>query len=352
MATNYSLLICSYCHLKHLSKFPRVKIGGVSALRVDKLTDEVYFYGMTEHSDGLACVANEHHFHAFDLAEMTVETSVFDKSLGNYNAVLRRGSITIGFWFGDKPQILFEKQKIGSLEVWGYDSRNCTDWWKRGYLVQDSKDSFYYKTLDGGLVKYKWTDIETRVFDLYEMVVNSIQTFLVRNTLAYITDEGHLFVESKAAVDLNVRRPTTIEWMAIEQAGSFSFCTGQVSEREFIVVSVFRGSQIKDKKSVSVAETEILFPGYKGLRSEVFNLKATSLSNGQTSLLVVRRDGTCHLFAVSARGQLQERSRMCSRSLSEAEQIKVVNSVVATKRRGQFMLLGEKRFAMVYLLAY
>ena len=283
--------------------------------------------------------AHKYESHCIDVDSMKVER--LELSIGNTSSCFVDGDHMLVVRY-DRPMIILrDLQVIGHIE---FDAKNesCKNYERiRGRYEQHANRSVYALDRKARLYRIEWQDIKD-IKDNKNLEKKNVKHFYVDKNLGLATLNTYdtLSLPSGAVVDLKAKVKPQAEWATVARIAKSWIACGEL-DCHAIMASVNNKGDIK-----SILKLRLTSNGYVNYSGRMFagiySLQNVFVRGRRGIMLAIERDGCCHLISVAygRLSMLQSIASIVNADVTKYYQERVVTSVTATGRKGEFIACG------------
>ena len=192
----------------------------------------------------------------------------------------------------------------------------------------------------GDLYQIEWQDIKDGKY-CKTLVKSNVERFYVDKGLglATVNVDGTVSLASRTEVDLRQKFDAKTKWNIITCIAKCWIVCGD-RDNQAIIACISRKGDIRSKLKLKLASNGFKNP--KGMKyGGIFGIRQAFVRGMEGILLVIERDGCCHLISVMY-GRMSKLQSVDSivPSVVKDNQYRVVMSVTATGRKGEFIAGG------------
>ena len=194
------------------------------------------------------------------------------------------------------------------------------------------------------MYRIEWQDVKAGKYCL-ALVMTNVENFYAHKTfgLTTISVYGNLFLDSGIKVSLWQKVDSTVKWKIVTCIAKFWVVSGDLEfDGQAIMASISRKGDIRSTFKHMLTSNG--YNNYKGNEyGGIYALQKVYARGMQGIMMVIERDGCCHLIPVyyGRLSILQSIDSIVPASEYYSDgQFNIVTSVSATHTRGEFMIGG------------
>ena len=278
-----------------------------------------------------------------DIDSLTAKKADFGFGIFNLANCFINGEYMLVGLLG-KMAILRGLQHIGIIEFHAKRESCKNHQTIYGRYAQQAGQTVYAVGRDEGLYRIEWKDIQ-KCIDHKELIRSDVQHFFVDKILgmAIVDTVGTLYLDNEVEVDLT-KVNTEAKWTIVTCLAKSWIVSGDLYldyDGLAIVSSISEKGDVK-----STLKLKLTSNGYQNRDgivrfAGIYALRKVYVTGMRGIMMAIERDGCCHLISVDY-GRLSVLQSIDSivPSVVKYESFRLVTSVTATAKRGQFIFGG------------
>ena len=332
---------CLESHAPVKSEIPKACFKGIKDLKFEGMPDGYTNYLMVRVQGSQYLMDGGFYRFFVDIDCLTAKKADFGFSISDFVNCFINGEYMLIVGFG-KMAILRGLQYFGQIKF-----QAKVEVCKNGLLIcgryaQQAGQTVYAVGRDKGLYRIEWQDIK-KCIDNKELIRSDMQHFFVDKKLgiAIVDTFGTLYLDNEVEVDLK-KVNTQAKWTIVTCIAKCWIVSGDDQDMT-VMASISKKGEVRSMLKLRLTSNGYVNKDIRGYGG-IYALLKVYVTGMRGIMMAIERDGCCHLISVyyGRLSVLQSIDSIVPRDVVEDERDRIVHSVTATAKRGEFIFGGLK----------
>ena len=335
---------CIESHAPVKSDIPKACFKDIKDLKFDGMPDDYIKYFMARIKGSQYLMDADLACYIVDIDTLTAKKADFGYDIFHLaNRLLNGEYMLVMSLFGDIV-ILRGLRYIGQIEFRAKCETCKNHSFIYGRYAQQAGQTVYAVDYRGHLYRIEWQDIKEGKYRK-KQIRSDVQNFYVDKILgmAIVDTVGTLYLDNEVEVDLK-KVNTEAKWTLVTCVAKCWIVSGDHKDQ----ASIYKKGIVK-----STLRLKLTSNGYKNsggrVYAGIYSLQKVYVTGMRGIMMAIERGGCCHLISVDygRLSVLQSIDSIVPLCVVKYKRYRIVMSVTATSKRGQFIFGGFKWTRMI-----